>query len=40
LNAWAWTPWQDAVKAIAAFYGAGIEELTFVGAPPPGKRPK
>jgi len=40
INAWAWTPFQDVVTAMAAFHAAKIDPLTFVGAPPPGKRPK
>jgi len=38
INAWAATPFQDVVNAIAVYRAAGMGELTFVGAPPPGKR--
>jgi biopolymer transport protein ExbD len=37
INAWAWVPHRDVVQAIDAFMLAEVKDLTFVGAPPPGK---
>ncbi|MEN8149985.1 MAG: hypothetical protein ABFS86_09185 [Planctomycetota bacterium] len=38
IRVWAFTPFQDVVNAIAMYRAAKIEPLTFVGAPPPGKK--
>ena len=38
INAWAWVPHRDVIRAIDAFMKANVTDLTFVGAPPPGKR--
>ena len=38
INAWAWVPHADVVRVIDAFMKANVTDLTFVGAPPPGKR--
>jgi biopolymer transport protein ExbD len=37
INAWAWVPHQDVIRAIDSFMKANVTDLTFVGAPPPGK---
>ena len=37
INAWAEVPHADVVRAIDAFLRAGVEEITFYGAPPPGR---
>jgi biopolymer transport protein ExbD len=36
INAWAEVPHSDVIKAVDAFMGANVKDLTFVGAPPPG----
>ena len=38
INAWAWVPHRDVIRAIDSFMKANVTDLTFVGAPPPGKR--
>jgi biopolymer transport protein ExbD len=38
INAWAWVPHADVIRAIDSFMKAQVTDLTFVGAPPPGKR--
>ena len=38
LYAWASVPYEDAVKVVEIVQSTGIKTLTFVGAPPPGKR--
>ena len=38
INAWAWVPHADVIQAIDCFMNAEVTDLTFVGAPPPGKR--
>jgi biopolymer transport protein ExbD len=38
INAWAWVPHRDVIRAIDSFMKAQVTDLTFVGAPPPGKR--
>jgi len=40
INAWAWTPYGDVTKALAAFRAAKIENVLFIGAPPPGRKGK
>ena len=37
INAWAEVPHGDVIRAITSFMKAGVEEITFVGAPPPGR---
>lgn len=37
INAWAWVPHRDVIRAIDSFMKANVTDLTFVGAPPPGK---
>ena len=37
INAWAWVPHADVIRAIDSFMKAKVTDLTFVGAPPPGK---
>jgi biopolymer transport protein ExbD len=37
LHAWAWVPHSDVIRAIDSFMAAGISEITFIGAPPPGR---
>jgi biopolymer transport protein ExbD len=37
INAWAEVPHEDVVRAIDSFLRAGVEEITFYGAPPPGR---
>jgi len=39
INAWPWVPHQDVMRAIDSFMKAQVTDLTFVGAPPPGKGP-
>jgi biopolymer transport protein ExbD len=36
IHAWAWVPHAHVIKAIDAFMKAGITDITFIGAPPPG----
>ena len=36
INAWAEVPHQDVIRTIDAFMKAGVTDITFVGAPPPG----
>ena len=38
INAWAWVPHMDVIRAIDSFMKASVTDLTFVGAPPPGRR--
>jgi biopolymer transport protein ExbD len=38
INAWAEVPHRDVIRTIDAFTKAGIFDITFVGAPPPGVR--
>jgi biopolymer transport protein ExbD len=37
INAWAWVPHEDVIRTIDAFMKADITDITFVGAPPPGR---
>ena len=37
IHAWAWVPHQHVVRTIDAFMKAGISDITFIGAPPPGR---
>jgi biopolymer transport protein ExbD len=37
IHAWAWVPHEDVIRAIDSFMKAGITDITFVGAPPPGR---
>lgn len=37
IHAWAWVPHEHVIRAIDAFMHAGIKDITFVGAPPPGR---
>jgi biopolymer transport protein ExbD len=39
LNAWAWVPHADVVKAIDTLMKHGITNITFIGAPPTGRVP-
>jgi len=39
INGWPWVPHRDVIRAIDAFMKANVTDLTFVGAPPPGKGP-
>jgi len=36
INAWAWVPHKHVIQAVDAFMVAGVTDITFVGAPPPG----
>ena len=36
INAWAWVPHAHVIQAVDAFMMAGVTEITFIGAPPPG----
>ncbi len=38
INAWAEVPHRDVIRAIDSFMRAGIKDITFYGAPPPGHR--
>ncbi len=37
INAWAWVPHRDVIRCIDSFLKAGVTDITFVGAPPPGR---
>jgi biopolymer transport protein ExbD len=37
IHAWAWVPHAHVVRTIDAFLKAGIKDITFIGAPPPGR---
>mgnify|MGYP003573854009 CR=1 FL=1 len=37
IHAWAWVPHRHVIKAIDAFMKAGMTDITFIGAPPPGR---
>lgn len=37
INAWAWVPHRDVIRAIDSFMKGDVTDLTFVGAPAPGK---
>jgi len=39
INAWPWVPHADVVRTIDCFMAAKVTEITFIGAPDPGKGP-